>query len=161
VELGVGLIPAGGGCKELALRHYCSIPNGVRAELFPFMEKVFTTIGMARVSTSAEEARQIGFLKPTDRISLNPDSLLADAKGDVLALAAMGYRPPLAAKIPVPGGGGIAALKIGIHGMLGGGYLSEYDAFLGRKLAHVICGGDVPAGTEVTEQYLLDLDGHS
>ncbi|HSQ37300.1 MAG TPA: 3-hydroxyacyl-CoA dehydrogenase/enoyl-CoA hydratase family protein [Acidimicrobiia bacterium] len=158
VELGVGLIPAGGGCKELAVRHYGSVPNGVKAELFPFMEKVFTTIGTARVSTSAEEARQIGFLKPTDRLSLNPDSLLADAKGDVLALAAMGYRPPLAAKVPVPGGGGIAALKIGIHGMLGGGYLSEYDAFLGRKLAYVICGGDVPAGTEVTEQYLLDLE---
>jgi len=158
VELGVGLIPAAGGCKELALRHYGSVPDGVKAELFPFMEKIFTTVGMAKVSTSAEEARQLGFLRPTDRITLNPDALLADAKGDVLALLAMGYRPPLARKIPVPGGTGIAALKIGIHGMLGGGYLSEYDAFLGRKLAYVLCGGDVPAGTEVTEQYLLDLE---
>jgi len=158
VELGVGLIPASGGCKEMAFRHYGSIPHGVKADLFPFMEKIFTTIGMAKVSTSAEEARQLGFLKPTDRLSLNPDALLADAKGDVLALAAMGHRPPLARKVPVPGGGGIAALKIGIHGMVGGGYLSEYDAFLGRKLAYVLCGGDVPGGTEVTEQNLLDLE---
>lgn len=158
VELGVGLIPASGGCKEMAFRHYGSIPYGVKAELFPFMEKIFTTIGMAKVSTSAEEARQYGFLKPTDRLSLNPDSLLADAKADVLAMVATGYRPPVARTVPVPGGTGIAALKIGIHGMLGGGFLSEYDAFLGRKLAHVLCGGDVPAGTEVTEQHLLDLE---
>jgi 3-hydroxyacyl-CoA dehydrogenase len=130
----------------------------VKADLFPFMEKIFTIIGMAKVSTSAEEARQYGFLKPTDKLSLDPDALLADAKGDVMAMVATGYRPPLARKVPVPGGGGIAALKIGIHGMLGGGYLSEYDAFLGRKLAHVLCGGDVPGGTEVTEQYLLDLE---
>ena len=111
VELGVGLIPAGGGCKEMALRHYGSIPHGVKADLFPFMEKVFTTIGMAKVSTSAEEARQYGFLKPTDRLSLNPEALLADAKADVLAMVSTGYRPPLARPIPVPGSGGIAALE--------------------------------------------------
>jgi 3-hydroxyacyl-CoA dehydrogenase len=158
VELGVGLVPAGGGCKEMALRHYLSIPHGVKADLLPFMEKVFTTIGMAKVSTSAEEARQYGFLRASDRISLNPDALLADAKGDVLALAAAGYRPPLPRPIPVPGSGGIAALKIAIHTMKMGGYLSEYDQHLGHKLAHIICGGEVPAGTELSEQDLLDLE---
>ena len=140
------------------MRHYGSLPHGVRADLFPFMEKVFTTIGMAKVSTSAEEARQYGFLKPTDKLSLNPEALLADAKADVLAMLAMGYRPPLARTIPVPGGGGIAALKIAIHTMKMGGFLSEYDQHLGHKLAHIICGGDVPAGTELTEQQLLDLE---
>jgi 3-hydroxyacyl-CoA dehydrogenase len=158
VELGVGLIPAGGGCKEMAVRHYGSIPYGVKADLFPFMEKVFTTIGMAKVSTSAEEARQYGFLKPTDKLSLNPEAVLADAKADVLALIAMGYSAPLARTIPVPGSGGIAALKIAIHTMKAGGFLSEYDAHLGKKLAHVICGGEVPAGTELSEQALLDLE---
>jgi len=158
VELGVGLIPAGGGCKEMALRHYGSIPHGVKADLFPFMEKVFTVVGMAKVSTSAEEARQYGFLKPTDRLSLNPEALLADAKADVLALVAMGYRPPLARPIPVPGAGGIAALRIAIHTMRMGGFLTEYDQHLGHKLAHIICGGEVPAGTELSEQQLLDLE---
>jgi 3-hydroxyacyl-CoA dehydrogenase len=158
VELGVGLVPAGGGCKEMVLRHYGSLPYGVKAELFPFMEKVFTTIGMAKVSTSAEEARQYGFLKPTDRLSLNPEALLADAKADVLALVATGYRPPLARTVPVPGGSGIAALKIAIHTMRMGGFLTEYDQYLGHKLAHIICGGDVPANTELSEQQLLDLE---
>jgi 3-hydroxyacyl-CoA dehydrogenase len=158
VELGVGLVPAGGGCKEMALRHYGSIPHGVKADLFPFMEKVFTTIGMAKVSTSAEEARQYGFIKPTDRLSLNPEALLADAKADVLAMVSTGYRPPLDRKIPVPGSGGIAALRIAIHTMKMGGFLTEYDQHLGHKLAYIICGGDVPAGTELTEQQLLDLE---
>ncbi|MCU0281688.1 MAG: 3-hydroxyacyl-CoA dehydrogenase/enoyl-CoA hydratase family protein, partial [Acidimicrobiia bacterium] len=158
VELGVGLIPAGGGCKELALRHYGSIPHGVKADLFPFMEKLFTTIGMAKVSTSAEEARQYGFLKPTDRLSLNPEALLADAKADVLALTSTGYRPPLSRPIPVPGSGGIAALRIAIHTMKMGGFLTEYDQFLGHKLAYIICGGEVPAGTELSEQQMLDLE---
>jgi len=158
VELGVGLVPAGGGCKEMAVRHYGSIPHGVKADLFPFMEKVFTTIGTAKVSTSAEEARQHGFLKPTDRLSLNPEALLADAKGDVLAMVSTDYRPPLARPVPVPGSGGIAALKVAIHTMKMGGFLSEYDQHLGHKLAHIICGGEVPAGTELSEQQLLDLE---
>jgi 3-hydroxyacyl-CoA dehydrogenase len=158
VELGVGLIPAGGGCKEMALRHYGSIPHGVKADLFPFMEKLFTTVGMAKVSTSAEEARQYGFLKPTDKLSLNPETLLADAKADVLAMLSTGYRPPLARKIPVPGESGIAALKVAIHTMKMGGYLTEYDQFLGHKLAYILCGGAVPTGTELSEQDLLDLE---
>jgi 3-hydroxyacyl-CoA dehydrogenase len=158
VELGVGLIPAGGGCKEMVFRYYGAIPPKVNADTFPFMEQIFTTVGMGTVSTSAEEARTLGFLRPTDRVTLNPDAVLADAKADVLAMAQTRYRPPAERTVKVPGSGGIAALTVAIHGMEEGGYLSEYDAHLGRKLAGVLCGGDVPAGTMRTEQDILDLE---
>jgi 3-hydroxyacyl-CoA dehydrogenase len=158
VELGVGLIPAGGGCKEMAFRHYGAVPPGVNADLFPFLEKIFKVIGMATVSTSAEEARELGFLRPTDRITLNPDYVLANAKQDVLALVETGYKPPVPTTVRVPGVDGIAALKIAAHTMREGHYISEYDEFLAKKLAYVICGGDVPQGTERTEQEFLDLE---
>jgi 3-hydroxyacyl-CoA dehydrogenase len=158
VELGVGLIPAAGGCKEMVLRSYGSIPSGVKADWMPFLEKAFTTVGTGTVSTSAEEARDLGFLRPTDRVTIDPDAVLADAKADVLALASMGYRPPMAPKVPVPGSNGIAALTVAIRGMRDGGYLSEYDEHLGRTLARVLCGGDVPSGTMRSEQDLLDLE---
>jgi 3-hydroxyacyl-CoA dehydrogenase len=158
VELGVGVIPAAGGCKEMILRSYGSIQPGVKADWLPFLEKLFTTIGTGQVSTSAEEARDLGFLRPTDRVTIDPDALLADAKADVLALASMGYRPPMPPKVAVPGTNGIAALKVAIHGMKAGGYLSEYDEHLGKTLATVLCGGDVPSGTVRSEQDLLDLE---
>jgi len=158
VELGVGVIPAAGGCKEMILRTYGSIPPGVKADWLPYLEKLFTTIGTGTVSTSAEEARDLGFLRPTDRITIDPDAVLADAKADVLALASMGYRPPLPPKVAVPGSNGIAALKVAVHGMKAGGYVSEYDEYLGKTLATVLCGGDVPSGTVRSEQDLLDLE---
>ncbi len=158
VELGVGLIPAGGGCKEMAFRHYGAVPPGVKADLFPFMEKVFTVIGMGKVSTSAEEARELGFLRATDKITLNPDYVLAQAKQDVLAMVETGYKPPIPMTVRVPGSDGIAALKIAAHTMREGHYISEYDEFLAKKLAYVICGGEVPQGTERTEQEFLDLE---
>jgi 3-hydroxyacyl-CoA dehydrogenase len=158
VEVGVGVIPAGGGCKEMAFRYYGAIPAGVKADTFPFMEHIFTTIGTAKVSTSAEEARDLGFLQSSDRVTLNPDAVLADAKADVLALVSMGYRPPAPRTVKVPGSSGIAALTVAIHGMKAGGYLSEYDEHIGRKLAGVLCGGEVPSGTELTEQDFLDLE---
>ena len=158
VELGVGLIPAGGGCKELAFRYYGSAPATVKPNLFPLMEQIFRTIGLGAVAGSAEEGRSMGFLRPTDKVTLNPDNVLADAKADVLAMLATGYKPPLPTTVPVPGRDGIATLKVAAHGMRGGGYISEYDEYLARKLAHVICGGDVPEGTERTEQDFLDLE---
>jgi 3-hydroxyacyl-CoA dehydrogenase len=158
VELGVGLIPAAGGCKEMAMRFYGSIPPGVNADLFPYMERLFRIIGTATVSTSAEEARELGFLRPTDRITIDPDAVLADAKADVLAMVASGYEPPEPRKVAVPGRDGIAALKIAIHTMKEGGYLSEYDEYLGRVLGTVLCGGDVPPGTVLSEQDFLDLE---
>ncbi|MFZ0493597.1 MAG: 3-hydroxyacyl-CoA dehydrogenase/enoyl-CoA hydratase family protein [Acidimicrobiia bacterium] len=158
VELGVGLIPAGGGCKELAFRNYGSVPSGVSANLFPFMEKIFKTIGLGTVSTSAEEARDLGYLRPTDKVHLNPDTLLAAAKKDVLALVEGGYKPPRPGSVKVPGRDGIAAIKIAAHGMRGGGYISEYDQHLANRLGYVACGGDVAQGTERTEQEMLDLE---
>jgi 3-hydroxyacyl-CoA dehydrogenase len=158
VELGVGLIPAGGGCKEMAFRYYGAIPTGVKADTFAFMEHIFTTVGTAKVSTSAAEARDLGFLRETDRITLNPDTVLADAKADVLAMLDMGYRSPAPRTVKVPGASGIAALTVAVHGMRAGGYLSEYDEHLGKTLARVLCGGDVPSGTVRTEQDLLDLE---
>jgi 3-hydroxyacyl-CoA dehydrogenase len=158
VELGVGLIPAGGGCKEMAFRFYGSIPEGVKADLFPFMEKAFMTVGTGTVSTSAVEAKSYGFLRRTDRITLNPDAVLSEAKADVLAMVQMGYHPPPRRRVPVPGTTGIAALKVGVHGMAQGGYLSEYDEHLGTVLATVLCGGEVPAGTLLSEQDFLDLE---
>ncbi len=158
VELGVGFIPAGGGCKELAFRYYGSAPKGVNVELFPFMQRIFEIIGMAQVATSAEEGREMGFLRETDAVTLNPDAVLADAKADVLAMLSTGYKPPIPKTVPVPGSDGIAALNIGIHTMVEGKFITEYEGFMGRKLAHVICGGDVPAGTQRTEQDFLDLE---
>jgi len=158
VELGVGLIPAAGGCKEMAMRFYGSIPPQVNADLFPYMERLFRVIGMASVGTSAEESRELGFLRPTDRVTLNPDAVLADAKADVLAMAAMGYQAPKPRTVKVPGRDGLAALKIAAHTMKEGGYLSEYDQYLGTVLGAVLCGGDVPAGTVLSEQDFLDLE---
>ncbi len=158
VELGVGLIPAGGGSKEMAMRFFGSVPPGVKADPFPFMERMFGIVGIASVSTSAEEARDLGFLKPTDRITLNPDAVLADAKADVLAMVSMGYKPPVSKPVKVPGRDGLAALTIAVHGMKEGGYISEYDEYLGKVLGGVLCGGDVPGGTMVAEQTFLDLE---
>ena len=158
VELGVGLIPAGGGCKEMAFRFYGSAPGSVKPNLFPLMEHVFRTIGTGTVSGSAEEGRALGFLRQTDKVTLNPDNVLADAKADVLAMLATGYKPPMPTTVQVPGRDGIATLKVAAHGMRGGGYISEYDEYLARTLAHVICGGDVPPGTARTEQDFLDLE---
>jgi 3-hydroxyacyl-CoA dehydrogenase len=158
VELGVGVIPAGGGCREMAMRFYGSIPPGVNADPFPFMERMFRIIGSLMVSTSAEEARELGFLRPTDRITIDPDAVLADAKADVLAMVASGYKPPERRKVKVPGRDGIAALKIAVHTMKEGEYISEYDQYVGTVLGRVLCGGDVPAGTVLTEQDFLDLE---
>jgi len=158
VELGVGLIPAGGGCKEMAFRFYGSIPEGVSVEPTPYLERMFRIVGTGTVSTSAEEARDYQFLKATDRITLNPDAVLADAKADVLAMVQTGWAPPEPATVAVPGSGGVAALRVAVHGMRQGGYISEYDEHLGVMLGKVLAGGDVPAGTLRTEQDFLDLE---
>lgn len=158
VEVGVGLIPGGGGNKELYIKHLENLPNGVPFDLQKVANKVFETIAMAKVSTSGEEARENNFLDFADGISVNSDHQLYDAKQAVLALHERGYKPKVRRKVPVVGETGYATLLLGAEGMFLSGYISEHDFKIAKKLAYVIAGGKVPFGTEVDEQYLLDLE---
>jgi 3-hydroxyacyl-CoA dehydrogenase len=160
VEVGVGIIPAGGGTKEMLLRTLDSIPKGVDdADPFPFVKRAFETIALAKVATSAEEARSLGFLSADDTISMNADRLIADAKKEVLALAASGYVEPQQRKdILALGNSALATLKLGIHQMKRAGYISDHDAEIGTQLARILTGGDLNHPTRVSEQYLLDLE---
>lgn len=158
VEAGVGLIPGGGGNKELYLKHLNNLPNGVEFDLQKVANAVFETIAMAKVSTSGEEARDHNFLTKADGISINGDHLIYDAKQVVLALHEQGYTPPIRKKVPVVGEPGYATLLLGAQNMFYSGYISEHDMKIAKKLAYVIAGGKVPYGTEVDEQYLLDLE---
>ena len=160
VEVGVGIIPAGGGTKEMLLRTLDSIPKGVDdADPFPFVKRAFETIALAKVATSAEEARRYSFLSADDSISMNSDRLIADAKKEVLALAASGYVEPQQRKdILALGNSALATLKLGIHQMKRAGYISDHDAEIGTELARILTGGDLNHPTRVSEQYLLDLE---
>jgi 3-hydroxyacyl-CoA dehydrogenase len=159
VEVGMGLIPAGGGCKELLRRIVSPAMQTPNADPLPFMQRVFELIGMGKVATSAEEARQMGFLGAADRVVMNRDHLIAEAKRTVLQMAEEGYRPPLRGKIIYAAGERmLAALRLAVYSMLQGKYISEYDAHVGRKLAYVLCGGGLTAPAWVDEQYILDLE---
>jgi 3-hydroxyacyl-CoA dehydrogenase len=158
VEVGVGLIPGGGGNKELYIKHLERMPHGVDYDLQKVANKVFETIAMAKVSTSAAEAFENNFLSSKDAISVNGDHLLYDAKQAVLALHENGYTPPVRKKIPVVGETGYATLLLGAETMHLSGYISDHDLKIAKKLAYVIAGGRVPYGTEVDEQYLLNLE---
>lgn len=162
VETGVGLIPAGGGSKEMIIRANEHAAGGESLDLFHAFKPIFETLAMARVSTSAEDARNLGFLRPADFISMNQDRLVADAKAAALALVEEDYRPALAPptepSIRVLGEELIAGAKLAIHMMLRGEYISEYDAHVARKLAHVLAGGSLTESQLVSEQYLLDLE---
>lgn len=158
VEVGVGLIPGGGGSLALYEKFIQGIPNGVEVDYQAIANKVFETIALAKVSTSAEEAREHNFLSFADGISTNLDYLIGDAKQIALSLYEAGYRPPLRKKIKVVGAPGYATLLSGAQVMLQSGYISEHDLKIAKKLAYVISGGRVPYGTEVTEEYLLNLE---
>jgi 3-hydroxyacyl-CoA dehydrogenase len=160
VEVGVGLIPAGGGTKELLVRAMDAIPQGMDdADPFPFVKRAFETIALAKVATSAEEARAFGFLSADDTVSMNQDRLIADAKQEVLSLAGSGYvAPQPRTDILALGQSSLATLKLGIHQMKRGGFISDYDALIGEKLARILTGGDLNHPTRVSEQYLLDLE---
>jgi 3-hydroxyacyl-CoA dehydrogenase len=158
VETGVGLIPAGGGTKEMLVRANERAGSGNDLDLFHSMRGIFETMATAKVSTSAEEARGLGFLRAADAVSMNPDRLVADAKQTALGLARAGHRPPIPAPIRVLGESFIAAAKLGLHQMLRGGYISEYDALVARKLASVMAGGPLSSPQKVSEQYILDLE---
>jgi 3-hydroxyacyl-CoA dehydrogenase len=160
VEVGVGLIPAGGGTKEMLLRCTEGIPPGVvDVELLPFVRKAFETVAMAKVGTSAKEAQQLGYMRMTDKVTINRDFLIHDAKHTVLDLIKEGYRPPRPKNnIKVMGERGHALLQMGLFFMREGGYISQYDEHVAKKVAYIMSGGNLPDGTEVTEQYLLDLE---
>jgi len=165
VEVGVGLLPGGGGCKEMLLRAVDSAASirpdgrGESVELMEAMKKAFETIATAKVATSAAEARGLGFLSNSDRITMNRERVLSDAKARALELARGGYEPPvMRTDIPAPGQNILAALKMGVYMMRQGEFISDHELKLGTKIAEVLCGGNVTPGTPVSEQYLLDLE---
>lgn len=156
VEAGVGLIPAGGGCKEFALRASQLAHGG---DSFHYVKRAFETIAMAKVSKSGENAKELGLLRDQDLIVFNINEILHIAKQQALAMAESGYRPPLRGKnIPVAGKGGIATLKMIITNMLEGGFISEHDAAIAERSAVVLCGGHVEGGSLVDEEWLLELE---
>ena len=158
VETGVGLIPAGGGCKEMALRVSRLAAAHPDTDLQPELNRVFEMIGTAKVSTSGYDAFRLGYFRPTDQVVVRQDHLIHAAKQAVLRLVQDGYAPPPEEKIRVAGAAGKAVLQLGAYHMRQGGYISDHDLKIACKLAHVLAGGDVPAGSLVTEQYLLDLE---
>jgi 3-hydroxyacyl-CoA dehydrogenase len=156
VEVGVGLLPAGGGCKEFAQRAAAEARGG---DIFPFLKRYFQMIAMGEVAKSAEMAREMGFLKSSDCIVMNRFELLHVAKEEARALNATAYRPPLHQRqIPVAGRTGIATFKASMINMLEGGFISEHDYNIGCRVAECMCGGDVESGSVVDEQWLLDLE---
>jgi 3-hydroxyacyl-CoA dehydrogenase len=166
VEAGVGLIPGGGGSKEMLIRANEHAAGGEDLDLFHALKPVFETIAMAKVGMSAEECRELGYLRREDGVSMNRDRLVADAKEAALALVRGGYKPLAASwqegaqttQIKVLGEQFLAAAKLAIHMMLRGGYASEYDAHVGRKLANILAGGPLTSPQMVSEQYVLDLE---
>ncbi|SIT91380.1 3-hydroxyacyl-CoA dehydrogenase/enoyl-CoA hydratase family protein [Edaphobacillus lindanitolerans] len=158
VETGVGLIPGGGGNVSLYRKHLEGMPNGIEPDLVNVAAHVFETIAMAKVSTSGEEARENNFLGLSDSVSVNPDHQIHDAKQAALSLAEAGYVPPAKRTVKVSGEPGYAAMLIGAEGMHLSGYISDHDLKIAKKLAWVLAGGNVPYGTEVDEQYMLDLE---
>ena len=157
VEVGVGLIPAGAGTTAMLARAVEVLPPAT--DLLPVVQRVFETIGLAKVSTSAPDAMRIGYLRPVDGISMNRERLLADAKARALERTREGYQaPPRRNAIRVGGESVLAALKLGVHLAWRAGRISDHDAVIGRRLAWILAGGPVPHETTVSEQYLLDLE---
>lgn len=159
VEVGVGLIPAGGGTKEMVARSCEHLPHPLQHDLFPFVRKAFEVLGFGKVATSAADARKLGFLRGTDHITMNRERLLHDAKQLALVRIGADYQPPLHRDaIPVGGEAVFAGLKLGAHLAWRGGYISDHDKLVATKLAHIMSGGNLPRAALVTEQYLLDLE---
>lgn len=157
VEFGAGLIPAGGGTKEMVLRAAGQYQEG-DIEL-NVLKNVFLTIGQAKVATSALEAFDLGFFLERDSYSMNGDHRIKDAKMTAISMANAGYRPPVQREdIKVQGRQALGMFYAGAHGMLAGGYITKYEVEIAKKLAHVMCGGDLAEPSYVSEQYLLDLE---
>jgi 3-hydroxyacyl-CoA dehydrogenase len=159
VEIGVGLLPAGGGCLNLWKKMVGTLPAAVKdADLAKFFIPTFMAIAMAKVSMSAAQARANGFLGPCDRIVFNRDYLIGEAKKEVLQMVAAGYTAPTRLPVPVVGQAAAGMINAEIHNMQSGGFVSEYDAFLARRIAHVISGGETRTAGKVDEQVILNLE---
>jgi 3-hydroxyacyl-CoA dehydrogenase len=166
VEAGVGLIPGGGGSKEMLIRANEHSAGGEDLDLFHALKPVFEALAMAKVGTSAEENRDLGFLRREDGVSMNRDRVVGDAKKAALSLLRNGYKAPAASwqegaqttQIKVLGEQFLAGAKMAIHMLLRGGYASEHDAVVARKLANILAGGPLSAPQMVSEQYVLDLE---
>ncbi len=159
VEVGVGLIPAGGGCKEFAVRAAESAQSTANKDPFDFIQGVFTNVAMAAVSKSALEAKQLGFMRAADRVVLHQHEVLQVAVAQARALAESGYRPPLRpVAVPVAGRNGIAVAEMMLINMLAGGMISEHDYAVSKAVATAMCGGDIETGTQVDEDWLLAVE---
>jgi len=159
VEVGIGVIPAGCGTKEMTMRAMDAAKKTPDADPLAFLKKTFELLGMGKVATSAQEAREWGFLRDSDSISMNGDRLIADAKQEVLNMDASGFVPPVKREdVFVLGESAQAAMKLALHMMKRGGYISDHDELIGKKLANVMSGGTMNHPAEVSEQYLLDLE---
>ncbi len=157
VEAGMGILPAGGGCKEMLRRMLGHIPKAVNYDPNPFIQAAFLNIGLAKVSTSVEEARQMGYLRPSDRVSMDADRLLHDAKQLALGLS-KGYQPPKPTTFKLPGASGRSPIELKLYDLNLGGYATDHDVRVGKQIAYVMTGGDIPSGTWVDEQHILDLE---
>jgi 3-hydroxyacyl-CoA dehydrogenase len=159
VEVGIGVIPAGCGTKEMTMRAMDAAAKAPDADALAFLKDTFTTIGMGKVATSAQEGRAFGFLRDSDAISMNGDRLIQDAKQEVLNLDAAGYVAPVErTDITVLGESAESAMKLALHMMKQGGFISDHGQLIGHKLAHVMAGGTINHKTQVSERYLLDLE---
>ncbi|HAY39894.1 MAG TPA: 3-hydroxyacyl-CoA dehydrogenase, partial [Desulfobacteraceae bacterium] len=159
VEIGVGLLPSGGGCLNLWKKFVQTIPETViDVDLAKFFVPVFMSIALAQVSTSAAEARISGFLGPKDRIVFNRDYLIGEAKKEVLKMVDEGYAPPIKQPIKVLGQAAQGMIEVEIFNMLKGKFISEYDAFLAKRIAFVISGGEVRDNSSVEEDVILNLE---
>ena len=158
VEVGVGLVPAGGGCLRMVERYTTDLSSVGGVDLLPFIGQASLNIAMAKVATSAEEAKSLKYLRQTDGISLNPARLLFEAKQRALGLAGSGYRPPLPPLLPAAGYDAEKTIGARIWAMVEGGFASPHDALIANKVAHILCGGPVAAGTLLPEQHFLDLE---
>jgi 3-hydroxyacyl-CoA dehydrogenase len=156
----VGLVPAGGGLKEAALRAAeAATQVGATTDLLKFVQKSFEHAAMAKVSSSALDARTMGYLKPSDTIVFNVFELLDVAKKEARALSAAGYRPPLrVTQVPVAGRSAISTIKASLVNMRDGRFISDHDYLIAGRIAEAICGGDVEAGSLVDEEWLLKLE---
>jgi len=158
VEVGVGLVPGAGGLTYIARRAAENAAASTNKDLLPFLTEGFTAAAMAKVGTSALESRQLGYLLDSDLVVPHKDELLHVAKTQARAMFQSGYRPPLRRTFPVAGRNGVATIKGSLVNMRDGGFISQHDFHIASQIAHVVCGGDVDAGTLVTEEYLMALE---